>query len=87
MTDTDTVTSYLTKITQIIDELGAPGEKVVDEELVKYALNGFTAKWHSFVKGVVARDKLPDGTRLWDDFVQEESREGIFQSPSVVKKM
>ena len=79
MTEIDTVSSYLTKITQIRDELGASGEKVEDEELVRHALNGFTTKWHSFVKGVVARDKLPDWTRLWDDFVQEESREGTFQ--------
>ena len=48
------------------------------EELVRYALNGFTAKWHTFVQGVVAREKLPDWTMLWDEFVQEESREGTF---------
>ena len=80
MMETDSVTTYLTKITQVRDELGAAGEKVEDEELVRHALNGFSTKWHSFVKGVVARDKLPDWTRLWDDFVQEESREGILQS-------
>ena len=43
MTDVDTVTTYLTKISQVRDELGV-GEKVEDEELVTYALNGFTAK-------------------------------------------
>ncbi len=69
MTETDSVTTYLTKITQVRDELGAAGEKVEDEELVRHALNGFSTKWHTFVKGVVARDKLPDWTRLWDDFV------------------
>ena len=29
-----------------------------------------------FVKGVVAREKLPDWQRLWDDIVQEETRMG-----------
>ena len=82
MTDVDTVTTYLTKISQVRDELGVAGEKVEDEELVRYALNGFTAKWHTFVQGVVAREKLPDWTRLWDDFVQEETREGNFQNDS-----
>jgi hypothetical protein len=28
------------------------------------------------VKCVVGREKLPDWTRLWDDFTQEEIREG-----------
>ena len=60
MIDADTVTTYLTKISQVRDELGAAGEKVEDEELVRYALNGFTAKWNTFVQGVVAREKLPD---------------------------
>ena len=78
MFDVDTVTTYLTKISQVRDELGPVGEKVEDEEFVRYALNGFIAKWHTFVQGVVAREKLPYWTRLWDDFVQEESREGTF---------
>ena len=80
MTDADTVTTCLTKISLVRDEQGTSGEKVEDEELVRYALNGFTAKWHTFVQGVVAREKLPDWTRLWDDFVQEETREGTFQN-------
>ena len=63
MTDVDTVTTYLTKISQ-----------------VRYALNGFTAKWHTFVQGIVARENLPNWTRLWDDFVQEETWEGTFQN-------
>ena len=58
--DVDTVTTYLTKISQVRDELGDVGEKVEDEELVRYALNGFTAKRHTFVQGVVSREKLPD---------------------------
>ena len=76
MTNVDTVTTYLTKCSQVRDELSATGEKVEDEELVRYALNGFTAKWHTFVQGVVAREKLLNQTRLWDDFFQEETREG-----------
>jgi hypothetical protein len=36
------------------------------------ALNGFSKSWDVFVRGVVAREKLPDWQRLWDDFVQEE---------------
>jgi hypothetical protein len=42
MTKIDTTTSYLTKITQVCDELGAVGETVGDHELVRTALNGVT---------------------------------------------
>ena len=41
----------------------------MDEELVRIALNGFSKPWDTFVKGVVAREKLPDWQRLWDDFL------------------
>ena len=41
----------------------------MDEKLVRIALNGFTEPWDTFVKGVVAREKLLDWQRLWDDFV------------------
>ena len=43
--------------------------KTEDEELVRIALNGFSKPWDTFVNGVVAREKLPDWKRLWDDFV------------------
>ena len=70
------VVPYLTRLTRIRDELGVVGSKTVDEELVPIALNGFSKPWDTFVKGVVAREKLPDWQRLWDDFVQEETRIG-----------
>ena len=54
------VVPYLRRLTQIRDELGAVGSKIVDEELVRIALNGFFKPWDTFVKGVVAREKLPN---------------------------
>ena len=70
------VVPYLTRLTQIKDELGVVGSKTEDEELVWIALNGFYNPWDTFVKGVVAREKFPDSQRLWDDFVQEETHMG-----------
>jgi hypothetical protein len=55
--------TYLTKFTQIRDELAAVGEVVDETELVRTALNGFTKQWEVFVQGVVAREKLPDWGR------------------------
>ena len=63
------VVPYLTRLTQIRDELGAVGSKTEGEELVCIALNGFSKPWNTFVKGIVAREKLPDWQRLWDDFL------------------
>lgn len=44
MFETDTVASYLTKITQIRDELVAMREIIDSEELVRLALGGFPTK-------------------------------------------
>jgi hypothetical protein len=60
MTRSDTVTSYLMKITQIRDQLATVGEKVEDAELVNMALNGFPASWEPFVKGICTRENLPE---------------------------
>ena len=54
------VVPYLTRLTQIRDELGAVDSKTEDEELVWIALNGFSKPRDTFVKGVVAREKLSD---------------------------
>jgi hypothetical protein len=70
----ESVVTYLTKFTQIRDELIVVEEVVDETELVRIALNGFTKKWEVFVRGVVAREKLPHWERLWDDFTQEELR-------------
>ena len=70
------VASYLTYVAQVKDELAVVGEIVPDSELVRIALKGFTKKWDVFVKCIVVREKLPNWSRLWDDFTLEEIREG-----------
>ena len=52
------------------------GETILDSEMVRIALKGFTKRWDVFFKCIVGREKLPDWSRLWDDFTQEEIREG-----------
>ena len=54
------VVPYLMRLTWIRDKLGVVGSKTVDEELVRIALNGFSKPCDTFVKGVVAREKLPN---------------------------
>jgi hypothetical protein len=49
MTSSDTIASYLMRITQISDQLAAIGEVVDETELVNMALNGFLGSWEPFV--------------------------------------
>jgi hypothetical protein len=74
MLDSESVTSFLGRFTQIRDELAAVGEIVDPDFMVRTALNSFTKPWGSFVRGIVAREVMPTWERLWDDFVQEETR-------------
>jgi hypothetical protein len=74
MSKSDTVASYLMRITQIRDQLVAIGEAVDDTELVNVALNGFPGSWEPFVQGICAREKLPPFDRLWIDCIQEEAQ-------------
>ena len=62
------------KINELHDQLAAIGEEIKGEELVPIALNGFSSSWQPFVHGVCARKKLHCFERLWDDFIQEETR-------------
>jgi hypothetical protein len=45
MTKTDSVTSFLTRFSQIRDELVAVGKTVDLSELVRTTLNGFSKPW------------------------------------------
>ena len=54
MTENEKVSSCLTRITKVKDELNVVGEAITDGELVRTALNGFSEKWNTFVKGVVS---------------------------------
>jgi hypothetical protein len=41
--------TYLTKFTQIQDELAVVGETVDETDLVRTSLNGFTKQWDMFI--------------------------------------
>jgi hypothetical protein len=71
----DNVTNYLMRITQVRDYVTTIGEKMKVRELVHVASNGLLKSWEPFVKGVCARENLPDGQRLSDDYIQEETRD------------
>jgi hypothetical protein len=82
MTKAENVVTYLTRLTQVRDELGAVGEAIAGNELLRTTLNGVTKQWAVFVEGIVARENLSKWERLWDDFVQEETRRGYVHGSS-----
>lgn len=47
-----TVTSYLSRLTQVRDKMAIFGEIIVDDELVQISLNGFLKHCEVFVKCV-----------------------------------
>jgi hypothetical protein len=74
MSRSNNVTNYLMRITQVCDQLATIGEKTKDAKLVNVALNGLPKSWEPFVKGVCAWENIPDWQRIWDDFIQGETR-------------
>ena len=59
MTRSDIVTNYLMKVMWIHDQLAIVGEKIENSEIVDMTLNGFSASWETFVKGLCAWEHLP----------------------------
>ena len=73
MAKVEGVIPYLTRISQVRDELAAVGEVVPGLDLVRTALNWVAKPWAVFVEAIVAGENLPTWDRIWNDFVQEET--------------
>jgi hypothetical protein len=74
MDNSESVTSYLIRVSQIRDQLAAIGDVISDKELITTTLNAFPTFWIPFVQGVCAIRKLPNFDKLWVDYTHEESR-------------
>jgi hypothetical protein len=44
------------------------------DSMVRTSLNSFTKPWGPFVCGIVVGEVMPTWERMWDDFVQEDTR-------------
>ena len=51
--------SYLTKITQVRDELATVGEVIGSLEMVRTTLNGVSQQWTVFVQTIIGRENIP----------------------------
>jgi hypothetical protein len=74
MLEDESITSFLGRYTQIRDELGAVREVLNPHPIVRIDLNNFTKPWGPFVHDIVAREVMPTWERMWDAFIQEETR-------------
>ena len=54
--------SYLTKITQVRDELAVVGKVIKNVKMVHIALDGVTQQWTVFVQTIIGRENMP----TWD---------------------
>ena len=82
----DSAAGYLTKITNVRDELAAIGEAIPPTELVRIAVNGLPRSWMNFADGVCARETLPTWERFWDDCIQTEIRKGQLRAAKPVEQ-
>ena len=72
MMDGKNVPLYLTRVSQVHDEIISISDNLPKSELVRTSLKSLSKEWKPFIKGIVARDKFPNWNRLWDGFIQEE---------------
>jgi hypothetical protein len=70
----ETIQSYFTRVSQIIEQLEAIGDTVKEVELVMNTLNGLPRSWESFIQGIYSRRNITIFSRLWEDCTQEEAR-------------
>jgi hypothetical protein len=82
----ESVASYITRVAQVKNKLKFFREVIPDLELLCIALKGFTKEWEVFMKCVVGREKLPDWSRLWDEFTMRRSERGIRRRQWMVQR-
>ena len=87
MGKTDSAIGYLTKITNVRDELAAVGEVIPPTELVRIVVNGLPNSWLNFVDGVCARETLPTWERFWDDCIRLKSGRASLGQPNLLSRM
>jgi hypothetical protein len=72
--DDDNITSYLVRIYQLIDQLKAIEEIILEKELVNIVLNGLPKTWDAFATSMNTREEYPTFEEIWNFCAQEESR-------------
>jgi hypothetical protein len=67
MENSESISSYIMRVSQIRDQLASIRDVISEKEIVTTTLNGFPTFWIPFVQGMCARSKLPKFDKLWEN--------------------
>ena len=83
----DSAAGYLTKITNVRDELTAIGEAISPTELVRIVVNGLPRSWMNFVMGFVHLRPFPHGRGFGMIAFRQRSGKVSLGQPSQLSRM
>ena len=75
----ENITTYISRIKDLSDQLGAIGEKVSNSDLVTITLKGLIKDYQVFISSLASRAKPPTFTELTGILLQEEERVNTFE--------
>jgi hypothetical protein len=73
MQSSETIQSYITRVSQIKEPLEAIRDTIEEAKLVMTTF-GLPGSWESFIQAICSRRRLTSFSRLWEDCSQEEAR-------------
>lgn len=74
MNKDDTISTYLSRISEVKDQLQTIGNEVDDQEISLIALRGLPISWESYIQCISRTPPLPKFEQLKNKCIQEESR-------------
>ena len=87
METNETITTYVSRIKNLCDQLNAIGDKVSNTNMVTIALKGLIKDYQYFVSSLGGRVKLPTFIELTGILLQEEERMKVFEMDSCTSEM
>ena len=87
METNETITTYVSRIKDLVDQLSAIGDKVSDTDMVTIALKGLIKDYQYFVSSLGGRAKPPTFVELTGILLQEEERMKVFEMDSCTSEM
>jgi hypothetical protein len=71
----ESIQEYFSRISEFKEQLEEIGDTIDEDELIMTTLNGLTRPWDAFIQTICARTEKLKFDSLWEECIQEESRE------------
>jgi hypothetical protein len=78
----ENITTYVSRIKDLCDQLSAIGEKVSNSDMVTITLKGLMRDYHVFISSLGGRVQPPTFSELTGILLQEEERVKVFEMDS-----